>query len=159
MSLSRLRQVAFFAATFLWLANSAQAGHYDLVDIDQIPAPERERLVGQGVTNTLQLLERGAKRKDRGALARKAQIPRKTLDLWVRFCDLLRVDGVGPKMAALFQACKVFEVKTFRNETPAALLLKMQEANAREQISEILPTEGHLEAWIGQAKRLPIIVE
>src|SRR5580692_995621 len=74
---------------------AARASHYATADVPRlIDAPQVEKLHKAGVETTEQLLDKGAKAKDRKALAKASGLrPAIVLDL-VRRCDLLRLKGV-----------------------------------------------------------------
>jgi len=74
-------------------------------------------------------------------------------------CDLLRIKGVGAEMVLLLEAAGVKSTAELVKEDPAALTTAVTKANQTSKITEKLPTEPQLADWIGQAKKLPQVVE
>lgn len=152
--------VAFTTVTLFGGARPAFAGHYSLEDVPQLmDAKVLAKLQAQGITTTLQLLDATSKKKGRAALVKKTGQPAKIVTWWANFTDLLRVDGVGPTMARLIQAAGVANIAALRGESAAGLLAKVTAANAKYRVTELLPSEGHLENWIAQAAKMAILVE
>lgn len=158
--LGRLAGAAIVLLVLAGFPAGAAAGHYDLVDVPELVSPELlPKLEKAGVSTTAQLLERTAELAARKKLARASGIPLRKLTAWAHFCDLLRIDGVGPIMARLFQAAKVMNVKMMSKQEPEDLLKRVTAANAKTRVTELLPGVEHLRAWIAQAKTLPVIVQ
>ncbi len=136
------------------------AGHYELADCPEITtAEENARLVRQGIETTEQLLEAVAARKDRNRLARKTGISKKRLLWMAEFCDLLRIEGVGPIMARLLQATGIATVVALAREQPELLITRVSETNRKYGITDPPPTVEHMKSWIAHARTLPIIVK
>ena len=160
---ARARRVAVLsialASAVLWPA-ALRAGHYDLEDVEEIvPTAERQRFVRVGITSTRAIVERLASVPDRRRVARESGISLKRLTDLVHFCDLLRVNGVGPRMARLLQAAGVLDVVMLRREEPEALMVRVTAANEIHRITEMPPAAEHLRGWIARARELPIVVE
>jgi len=124
-----------------------------------ITASQVEKLHKANIETTEQLLEKGAKPKERQALAKTTGIKQPELLELVRRCDLLRIRGVGSEMVLLFEAAGVKSTADLVNKDPAALTAAMNAANKTAKISEKPPTEPQLADWIAQAKKLPQVVE
>ncbi|HTA21584.1 MAG TPA: DUF4332 domain-containing protein [Polyangia bacterium] len=146
------------ASTFL--AGAARASHYATADVPRlIDAAQVEKLHKAGVETTEQLFDKGAKAKDRKALAKAAGLkPAVVLDL-VRRCDLLRLKGVGSEMVLLLEAAGVKTTAELGKQTAPALMESINKANQAKKISEKPPTEPQVGDWIGQAQKLPQVLE
>ncbi len=146
--------------TLLAWAGSARASHYAVADVPRLITPaEVDKLHKGKIETTEQLLDKGAKSKDRKALAKATGLKGPNLlDLVLR-CDLLRIKGVGSEMVLLLEAAGVKSTAELASKEPAALTAAMESANKTAKISEKPPTEPQLSDWIGQAKRLPQVVE
>ena len=152
--------VYLFAAGLLSLAGTARASHYAVADVPRIiTASQVEKLHKANIETTEQLLEKGAKPKERQALAKATGIKQPELLDLVRRCDLLRIRGVGSEMVLLFEAAGVKSTADLVTKDPAALTAAMNAANKTAKISEKPPTEPQLADWIAQAKKLPQVVE
>lgn len=154
--MKRVLMVAL-AGVVLLLQASAGASPYPLAEIlDKVAA---EKLAQEKVQTSDELLQRGAKAKDRQALAKATKLPLKKLVEWINLCDLIRVKGVGPEMARLLNAGRVMTVKQLKGQKAAALYKRMMDANKKKKITENPPTEEQLTAWIEQAKKLELVLK
>jgi predicted flap endonuclease-1-like 5' DNA nuclease len=143
----------------IW-AGAARASHYAVADIPRLITPAQVEKLHKGkVETTEELLNKGATGKDRKALAKATGLPGPELLVLVHRCDLLRIKGVGSEMVLLFEAAGVKSTADLATKEPAALTAAMDAANKAAKISEKPPTEPQLADWIGQAKKLPQVVE
>jgi hypothetical protein len=142
------------------LAGTARASHYAVADVPRlIEAPVVEKLHKAGVETTEQLLDKAAKTKDRKALAKASGLkPAALLDL-ARRCDLLRLKGVGSEMVLLLEAAGVKTTGALAKTTAPALMESITKANQAKKITEKPPTEPQVGDWIGQAQKLPVVLE
>lgn len=151
--------LALLAAVLLGASGPAAAGQYDLADVPELMDDAlRAKVEAAGIHTTAQLLEATATKKGRADLRKKTGQSAEIVEWWANFTDLLRVNGIGPKMAKLIQLAGVANIAALRKESPAVLLGKVTAANAKYRHTELLPQEHHLADWIGQAQKLPIIV-
>ncbi|HEX4407010.1 MAG TPA: DUF4332 domain-containing protein, partial [Polyangia bacterium] len=84
--------------------------------------------------------------------------PAVVLDL-VRRCDLLRLKGVGSEMVLLLEAAGIKTTAELAKQTPPSLMESINKVNQAKKISEKPPTEPQVGDWIGQAQKLPQILE
>jgi len=148
------RQAVTILALLVALSPAAFASHYPLEAVPFVPDKEREVLLKEKITDTSELLDATKTAQQRKQLARKTGIPEETILEWAQTCDLLRVRGIGPKMAKLFRLSGVKTMDELAKEAPEALSAKIKETNAAHMVSEILPDEGTLKDWIHQARTL-----
>ena len=141
----------------LW-AGTALASHYPLEAVPFIAAKDKKLLKQQKILDTKQLLNALLTSKVRKKMARQTGIDKEVLKGYAHLCDLLRVRGVGPKMARLIILAGVTGIKELRKQKAADLLAGMKEANKAHTISEILPQVETIQDWIGQAAELEILV-
>jgi len=156
---SRLFWGAFLAALLMAVPLAVMASHYPLEAVPFIPEKHKSALSEQKIIDTEELLNAGLTAKARKGLARKTDIKRDKLTEYVYMCDLLRVRGVGPKMARLLTLAGVKSIEELRAEKPETLVPKMKTANQKHSVSEILPQEDTTKDWIHQARNLEIIVK
>jgi hypothetical protein len=141
-------------------AGAARASHYAVADVPRLITPAQVEKLHKGkVDTTEELLNKGATGKDRKALARATGLPGPELLVLVHRCDLLRIKGVGSEMVLLFEAAGVKSTADLVTKEPAALTAAMDAANKKAKISEKPPTEPQIADWVGQAKKLPQLVE
>jgi hypothetical protein len=145
---------------FLTFAGTARASHYAVGDVPRLITPAQVEKLHKGqVETTEQLLDKGAKSKDRKALAKATGLKGPELLDLVRRCDLLRIKGVGSEMVLLLEAAGVKSTADLVSQEAGPLTAAMEAANKKAKISEKPPTEPQLADWIAQAKKLPQIVE
>jgi predicted flap endonuclease-1-like 5' DNA nuclease len=142
------------------LAGSARASHYAVADVPRlIDAPDVEKLHKAGIETTEQLLDKAAKAKDRKALAKESGLKPAALLALARRCDLLRLKGVGSEMVLLLEAAGVKTTAALAKLTAPALMDRITKANQAKKITEKPPTEPQVGDWIGQAQKLPVVLE
>ena len=156
-----LRAGLFLVCAWAALATplSAMASHYRLPVAHLIEADETALLKEHGIQTTLALLNRVAKTADRKKLAKESGLSLERIEALARQVDLLRIEGVGPSMVLVLQAAGVRDTRDLSRTNASALLTKMKAANERERITEVLPREPGLHAWILQARKLPVLLE
>jgi predicted flap endonuclease-1-like 5' DNA nuclease len=148
------------ALSVLCAAPLALASNYAVEDIPQtIPAPDAQKLKAAGVATTFALLEKGGSMAGRKTLAKQTKIADKTLESWVQMADLLRVKGIGPDVARLLTAAGVRTVEQLKNADAAKLNDEIAKVNSKQKLSDNPPSTEHLQAWIAQAKTLPIVLK
>jgi predicted flap endonuclease-1-like 5' DNA nuclease len=141
-------------------AGAARASHYAVGDVPRLITPAQVDKLHKGkIDTTEQLLDKGAKSKDRKALAKATGLPGPELLDLVRRADLLRIKGIGAEMVLLLEAAGVKSTADLVTKEPAALTSAMESVNKSAKISEKPPTEPQLADWIAQAKKLPQVVE
>jgi hypothetical protein len=149
---------AFLLAALLPAA--VRASHYAVADVPRlVSSTDAEKLHKAGIETTEQLLDKAAKAKDRKALAKASGVkPAELLDL-ARRCDLLRLKGVGSEMVLLLEAAGVKSTAALGKQTSAGLMESITKANQAKKITEKPPTEPQVGDWIGQAQKLPQVLE
>ncbi len=141
------------------LPSTAQASHYPLDAVSFIPTEHSAALQKAGWTETKDLLNALLTPKARKTAAKTVQIDEDTLLRYAQLCDLLRIRGIGPKMAQVIHYAGFKTVAQLKKAKPAALAKAMKIANQKYRVSELLPQEETLVDWIAQAQKLPIIVK
>jgi len=117
------------------------------------------KLTAAGVVTVLDLLRRGATRRGRADLAATTGIAGPLILRWVNHADLFRIDGVGKQFGELLEAAGVDTVVELAQRNPTNLLARMVELNTTRRLVGRNPRADEVENWIGQAKKLPRIVE
>jgi hypothetical protein len=148
------------SVALLGWAGTARASHYAVGDVPRLITPAQvDKLHKGNIETTEQLLDKGAKSKDRKALAKATGLKGPELLDLVRRADLLRIKGVGSEMVLLLEAAGVKSTADLVTREPGALTAAMESVNKTAKISEKPPTEPQLADWIAQAKKLPQVVE
>ncbi len=119
---------------------------------------DARKLRKAGVRTTESLLKKAGARKGRRALGLAATVPERQILVWVNRADLMRVKGIGSEYSDLLEAAGVDTVKELRNRSAASLTKKMTDVNQAKKLVRRLPTEGMVNAWINEAKKLSPLV-
>jgi len=151
---------ASFALVVMLVTGAAHASHYAISDVPRLlTGAQIERLHKASVNTTEELLDKAAKTKDRKALAKTTGLSATELLALARRCDVLRIKGVGSEMVLLLEAAGVRSTAELAKQEAAALMTAMTTANNKAKITEKPPTEPQVADWIGQAKKLPQVLE
>ena len=126
--------------------------------IEGIGDAYRQKLRQAGITNTDELLEKGASVNGRKGIVEQTGISEKLLLRWLNMADLYRIHGIGPQYAELLEAAGVDTVPELAQRVPANLHEKMAAANAEKKHVRRLPDLALVESWVTQAKNLPRIL-
>lgn len=150
-----------FTVLLLLVAQSLPvwASHYPIEVVPFVESGHKAKLSALKIEDTEELLQALLTSDARKAVARKTGIEDAKLGEYSRTCDLLRLRGVGPKMARLLLLSGVAGVAGLRAETAPELIVKLRAANKQHGVSEILPQEETLKDWIHQARALDIILK
>jgi len=127
----------------------------NLIDIEGIGPAYAEKLGGQGLKTTDDLLNAAATPKGRQDLEAATGISGALILGWVNRADLFRVKGIGTQYSDLLEAAGVDSVKELAQRRADNLTAKMAEVNGQKKLVRQLPTEGQVAAWIEAAKTLP----
>ena len=129
---------------------------YAIMDIKGIGPLMAEKLKKQGIRTTAKPLETAKSAKGRKQLAGKIGIDEKTILRWANLADRMRIKGVGEDYAKLLQVVGVDTVKELKHRNVAKLASAMREANQRNKLVRLLPSERRVRRWIDHAKQLPL---
>jgi predicted flap endonuclease-1-like 5' DNA nuclease len=129
---------------------------YAIMDIRGIGPLAAEKLKKEGIRTTAKLLEAAKSAKGRKALAGKIGVDEKTVLRWANLADRMRIKGVGEDYAGLLQAVGVDTVKELKHRNVSKLASAMRDANKKNKMVRLLPSEGRVRRWIDQAKQLPL---
>jgi predicted flap endonuclease-1-like 5' DNA nuclease len=129
-------------------------------DIEGIGPQAGEQLRAAGVATTESLLELGATRSGREALAKATKLDATRILGWVNRADLYRLDGVGSEYSDLLELAGVDTVVELARRNAANLADNFQSVAAeRPNVVRRVPSESVIAGWIAQAKKLPRVVE
>ncbi len=127
----------------------------ELHEIEGIGPTYAATLQSHGLTTTDHLLEHGASKSGREALAEKSGISEKLLLEWVNHADLCRLDGVAGEYADLLEAAGVDSVPELGQRNAANLTVALEHTNDTKHLVRRVPSESEVTRWIEQAKGLP----
>lgn len=127
-------------------------------EIEGIGPVFAEKLLAADVKTVEKLLEKGASRAGRKALADASGIDESRILKWVNMADLFRIKGIGPQFSELLEAAGVDTVKELRNRNPENLYAKLVEVQAEKKITRVVPALKLVRKFIDQANALPPVV-
>lgn len=129
---------------------------YAVMDIKGIGPLMADKLKKVGIRTTAKLLETAASAKGRKELAAKIGVDEKTILRWANLVDRMRIKGIGEDYAWLLQKVGVDTVKELKYRNVAKLASAMREANKKNKMVRLLPSERRVQRWVDQAKQLPL---
>ncbi len=115
-------------------------------------------LRGAGVRTVDDLLQAGADKRSRSALASKTGISEARILKCVNMADLFRINGVASQYAELLECAGVDTVKELKNRNAENLAAKMSEVNDDKNLVRRTPSAKIVQDWIFQAQKLPGVV-
>jgi len=126
------------------------------MDIKGIGPLMADKLKKVGIRTTEKLLETAASAKGRKQLAAKIGVDEKTILRWANLVDRMRIKGIGEDYAQLLQEVGVDTVKELKYRNVSKLASAMREANKKNKLVRLLPSERRVQRWVDQAKILPL---
>lgn len=114
-----------------------------------------EALRNAGIRTVDDLLEAGAEKRSRTALAEKTGISESRLLKCVNMADLFRINGVASQYAELLECAGVDTVKELKHRNAENLAAKMAEVNGEKRLVRRPPSATVVNDWISQAQKLP----
>jgi predicted flap endonuclease-1-like 5' DNA nuclease len=157
-----LRLTLLTVAFLLGPASPALGSTYSIDNVPGVISPaEAEVLKAAGIITTEGLLDKAATAKSRKELATATKLDEKKLRQFVDAADLLRVRGIGPKMVRLLGHVKVTTIADLKKQNGAKLATAIEKAKPtlEADLKEKLPDKATLTDWIGQAKKLKMLVK
>ncbi len=129
--------------------------------IEGIGKAKAAKLQKSGVRTCEALLEQGATKKGRKALAAATGFADTSILEWVNRADLMRVKGVSSQYSDLLEAAGVDTVKELRRRNVKNLVVAMEEANSKgkKRLVQRTPSEKVVQKWVDHAKELPAVVK
>lgn len=116
------------------------------------------KLAEAGVTTVEGLLEKGASKSGRKAIATASGIDEGKILDWVNMADLFRINGVASQFAELLKAAGVDTVKELRTRNAENLHAALTNTQEAKGLTKVVPALSKVEDFIAQAKELDPIV-
>ncbi|MFN3759255.1 MAG: DUF4332 domain-containing protein [Algoriphagus aquaeductus] len=104
------------------------------------------------------LLEKGATRAGRNAIAEASGIDEGRILDWVNMADLFRINGVASQFAELLKAAGVDTVKELRTRNPENLHAALTKTQEEKGLTRVVPPLSKVEDFIAKAKALEPMV-
>ncbi|MGM0947030.1 MAG: DUF4332 domain-containing protein [Bacteroidota bacterium] len=116
------------------------------------------KLAEAGVSTVESLLEKGASKSGRKAIAAASGIDEGRILDWVNMADFFRINGVASQFAELLKAAGVDTVKELRTRNPENLHAALVKTQEEKGLTKAVPALSKVEDFISQAKALDPIV-
>ena len=123
--------------------------------IEGIGPKTGEALRKAGIRTVDNLLESGADKKSRAALAAKTGINEARILKCVNMADLFRINGVASQYAELLECAGVDTVKELKHRNAENLAAAMADVNKTKNLVRRAPSSTVVSDWVAQAKKLP----
>ena len=140
-------------------ANSYVSVPVKLIDLPFIETEIINKLELHGIRDSKQLVENGAKLKDRQKLSEKHNLAFDKLSELVCLCDLVRKTGVGPVFAGIIYDSGINTVKNFLSYDAFELFERLTKTNSEKGFTKVKFTQKDIEYCIELGRDLPLIVE
>lgn len=131
---------------------------YPIDAIEGIGASYAEKLAALGIKKTDDLLARCGSARGRAEVADQSGVSAKLLLKWANMADLMRINGVGSEFSELLEAAGVDTVRELQHRRADNLCEKMQQINDSKHLTRRVPSQGEVEKWIEQAKKLQPLI-
>ena len=93
-------------------------------------------------------------------LAKKIGVSAEILDSWQEHADLMRIDGVNPKIANALNLIGIDSVKEFARRNPKSIVTKLKDLKREKpNVLTKVPAENEVKKWIINAKSLSGVPE
>mgnify|MGYP001767641024 FL=1 len=129
-----------------------------ITDIEGIGPAYQEKLSAAGIRTVEALLEEGAGKQGRAAIAEASGIDESMILDWVNMADLFRIKGIASQFAELLKAAGVDTVKELRTRNAENLHAKLTEVNEEKELTRVVPSLEKVADFIEQAKQLEPLV-
>lgn len=141
-------------------------GHPDLVPqyalpiskLRGVPFQVRVALKVRRITTCSQLLNAAALHENRLALARTTKLAPEILTELVQLADMARINGIGAVFGLMLEEMGIHDVETLARRDPEVLHRQLREYNRSERLARRSPTPEEVADWVGQARRLPVLL-
>ncbi len=136
-------------------ASQAWSSHYRLSSLERFTGAQLDALGALDIETTEGFLTRALNEAARSELSERTGISELEILVFARLCELLQIEGVGPRAAELLRAAGVASVTDLASRDPAALTEQVAAVNAVETLTGVNPTVENLSAWIAAAAQVP----
>jgi predicted flap endonuclease-1-like 5' DNA nuclease len=129
-----------------------------ITDIEGIGPVFQEKLAAADIKTVESLLEKGASKSGRKAIADASGIDEGKILDWVNMADLFRINGIAGEFAELLKAAGVDTVKELRTRNAENLHDALVKTNEEKSLTRVVPSLSKVEDFIEQAKELTPVV-
>lgn len=148
-----IRRLMFICFGLL-VTTPVRASHYDLTSIDLMETSQVEALAQLGIATTEDLWKATRTPRQESRLARALKVSKRTIRDWADFCDVLRIEGIGPKVVRVLRLSGIRRVRDLARQDPERLTSRIAEVNKEHEILGKLPDVATVRHWVESAAKL-----
>ena len=126
--------------------------------IESIGPVMKDKLAAAGISTVEGLLDKGASKSGRKAIADASGLDAGKILDWVNMADLFRINGIASQFAELLKAAGVDTVKELRTRNPENLHAALVKTQEEKCLTRIVPAASKVEDFVEQAKLLEPVV-
>ncbi|WP_192350105.1 DUF4332 domain-containing protein [Algoriphagus sp. Y33] len=126
--------------------------------IESIGPAMKEKLAAANISTVEGLLEKGASKSGRKAIAEASGLDESRILVWVNMADLFRINGVASQFAELLKAAGVDTVKELRTRNAENLYEALVKTQEEKGLTRVVPPASKVSDFIEQAKVLEPMV-
>ena len=126
--------------------------------IESIGPVMKDKLAAAGISTVEGLLDKGASKSGRKAIADASGLDAGKILDWVNMADLFRINGIASQFAELLKATGVDTVKELRTRNPENLHAALVKTQEEKGLTRIVPSASKVEDFVEQAKSLEPVV-
>ncbi|NEP86505.1 MAG: DUF4332 domain-containing protein [Okeania sp. SIO2C2] len=127
---------------------------HNIQDIEGMNSVYAEKLIGVGITNVAELLEKCSSLAGIEELEQATSIEKDLIIQWVNFADLSQIKGVDREYFSLLSALGIHTISELKNRFPETLHYQMMKLNHQKQLVQRLPSLSMVRSWVAQATNL-----
>lgn len=127
---------------------------HKIQDIEGIDSVYAGKLVGVGITNVEELLEKCTSLEGIEELEQTTGIAKQLIIKWVNLAGLLQIQGINSEYFSLLAALGVETIAELKTRFPETLHSQMIKVNHQKQLVQHLPSLSIVRSWIAQAINL-----
>ena len=126
-------------------------------ELTGVTADDVAKLADAGIVTARALLAAADTAPHRNKLADRVGIGRDLIRTWFNHCNVMRINGVGPKFAALLELSGVDSPRRLATQTAEKLAAKMNEVNGERNLARTTPSVRTVDLWIDEATAISAV--
>lgn len=131
----------------------AEAGHYYIRDLGVVSLDRVIKLRDSGIQTTEHFLAASLTPAARAEVAKKTGMAEADVLKFALTCELLQINGIGPKVVTLMQATGVVDLADLAKRDPPDLTARMAAVNKVERITGVDPPTELVASWVAAAAK------
>ncbi|NEQ38608.1 MAG: DUF4332 domain-containing protein [Okeania sp. SIO3I5] len=124
---------------------------HNIQDIENINSVYSEKLVGVGITNIEELLEKCSSLAGIEELEETTGIEKDLIIKWVNMAGLLQIKGIKKEYFSLLSALGIDTISKLKDRFPETLHSQMIKVNRQQNLVQSLPSLSMVRSWVSQA--------